>query len=271
MIRPMPNLIRRQKQSATVASRDYVQSFVKGLDVIRAFDTGHTDMTLSEVATRANLTRAAARRLLLTLVEERYATTDGKHFRLAPRTLDLGFAYLSSSDIWESTQTVLTDVTRQIGESCSASGLDGHEIVYVARVAASRIMAVDLRVGSRLPAFHTSMGRVLLAHLPEVELDKLMAGRRFEKFTAKTVTDPVKIRHILKKTRSQGWCLANQELELGLMSIAVPLRDRLGRVAASINVSSHAGRATPQDMMDSMLPVLQSAAAQIESLQMRRV
>lgn len=267
----MPNPTRRSKPAPSLAARDYVQSLVKGLDVIRAFDAGQPEMTLSEVAAKAGLSRAAARRLLLTLVEERYASTDGKHFKLAPRTLDLGFAYLSTSDIWESTQTVLTDVTRQIGESCSASVLDGDEIVYVARVAASRIMAVDLRVGSRLPAFHTSMGRVLLAHLPDNELDKLMAGRTFEKLTSKTVADPAKLRHLLKKTRSQGWCFANQELEIGLLSIAVPLRDRMGRVAAAINVSSHAGRTTPQDMTEKMLPVLQAAAVRIESLQMRRV
>lgn len=267
----MAKPIRRPRPSPSVASRDYVQSFVKGLDVIRAFDAAHPRMTLSEVAERAGLSRAAARRLLLTLVEERYAATDGKHFKLAPRTLDLGYAYLASSDVWESTQTVLTDVTRQIGESCSASVLDADEIVYVARVAASRIMAVDLHVGSRLPAFHTSMGRVLLSHLPESDLDALLAGRIFDKLTPKTVTDPAKLRQILKRTRVQSWALANQELELGLLSIAVPLKDRTGRVTAAINVSSQAGRTTPQQMIDTMLPVLQAAAARIESLQMRRV
>ncbi|MEH0194287.1 IclR family transcriptional regulator C-terminal domain-containing protein [Caulobacter sp. CCNWLY153] len=248
-----------------IASKDYVQTFARGLDVIRAFDAEHPRMTLSEVAARTGLTRAATRRFLLTLVAEGYAVADGKTFGLAPRTLDLGYAYLSSLDVWEGASTVLTDVTRQLGESCSASVLDGDEIVYVARVAASRIMAVGLRVGSRLPAFHTSMGRMLLAHRPVAELERLLEGRTFEKLTPHTVTDPDEIRAILRRTAQQGWSLTNQELELGLMSIAVPLRDRAGRVTAAINVSSQAGRTTPEHLIEHVLPVLLGAAGRIIS------
>jgi IclR family pca regulon transcriptional regulator len=248
-----------------IASKDYMQTFARGLDVIRAFDADHPRMTLSEVAARTGLTRAATRRFLLTLTAEGYAVFDGKAFRLAPRILDLGYAYLSSLDVWEGAATILTDVTRQLGESCSASVLDGDEVVYVARVAASRIMTVGLRVGSRLPAFHTSMGRMLLAHLPVMDLERLLEGRVFEKLTPHTVTDPDEIRAILRRTAQQGWSLTNQELELGLMSIAVPLRDRAGRVTAAINVSSQAGRTTPEHLIEHVLPVLLTAAGRIVS------
>jgi len=252
--------------TASAPGKDYVQAFARGLDVIRAFDADHPRMTLSQVAERTGLTRAAARRFLLTLVDEGYAFSDGKTFGLAPRVLDLGFAYLSTLGMWESAQTVLTDVTRRIGESCSASVLDGDEIVYVARVAASRIMTVGLRVGSRLPAFHTSMGRMLLAHLPPAELDRMLEGRTFEKLTPNTVTDTEELRAILKRTAQQGWSLTDQELEIGLLSIAVPLRDRTGRVAAAINVSTHASRTTPQQLIDTVLPVLREAAGKIVSI-----
>ncbi len=244
-----------------MSDKDHVQAFARGLDVIRAFNADNPSMTLSEVAARTGLPRAATRRFLLTLVAEGYATQDGKAFRLAPRTLDLGYAYLSSLDVWEGAQTVLTDVTRQLGESCSASVLDGDEIVYVSRVAASRIMTIGLRVGSRLPAFHTSMGRMLLAHLPPAQLDRLLEGRVFEPRTPHTVTDHTTLRQILRDTAQQGWSLTNQELELGLLSIAVPLRDRSGRVTAAINVSTQINRMDPDQIKQKALPVLMRAAS----------
>lgn len=248
---------------ASDGNKDYAQTFARGLDVIRAFDADHPRMTLSEVAGRTGLTRAATRRFLLTLVAEGYAAQEGKSFRLSPRTLDLGYAYLSTLGVWDAAQTVLTDVTREVGESCSASVLDGDEIVYVARVAASRIMTIGLHVGSRLPAFHTSMGRMLLAHVPPAELDRLMEGRVFEPMTPLTLTDPDVLRQVLRDTARQGWSLTDQELELGLLSIAVPLRDRSGKVTAAINVSTQASRATPEQLVASVLPVLQAAAARI--------
>lgn len=254
-----------QVMKDSMSAKDHVQAFARGLDVIRAFNADHPRMTLSEVAVRTGLTRAATRRFLLTLVAEGYAEQDGKMFRLAPRTLDLGYAYLSSLDVWEGTQTVLNDVARQLGESCSASVLDGDQIVYVARVATSRIMTVSLRVGSRLPAFHTSMGRMLLTQLPAVDLDRLLEGRVFEATTPYTTTDHAVLRQILRDTAAQGWSLTNQELELDLMSIAVPLRDRAGRVTAAINVSSQASRSTPQQLIDVVLPVLLNAADRIVS------
>lgn len=250
----------------SVAPRDYVQAFAKGLDVIRAFGADRPRMTLTEVAAHTGFTRAATRRFLLTLTAERYALFDGKYFSLAPRALDLGYAYLSSQGFWDGVETTLKEVSRQTGESCSGAVLDGDEIVYVARAAASKIMTVNLQVGSRLPALYTSMGRVLAANLPDAALEKLLAGRRLEKRTPRTCTDMAALRVLLRRVRTSGWSLTNQELELGLMSIAVPLRDRGGRVMAAINVSAHASRSSPQRLVRDVLPVLQRAA---ESIQVR--
>ncbi len=246
--------------------KDYAQTFARGLDVIRAFDAEHTRMTLSQVAERTGLTRAAARRFLLTLVAEGYAVTDGKAFGLAPRVLELGYAYLSTLGVWQGALTVLTDVTRQVGESCSASVLDGTEIVYVARVAASRIMTVNLHVGSRLPAFNTSMGRMLLAYLPPLELERVLNARKLEKMTPHTVTDPDQLRAILRQTAIQGWSLTSEELELGLLSLAAPLRDRSGKVVAAINVSTQINRMNPEQLKTQVLPVLLDAAQRIGSV-----
>lgn len=250
----------------SVAPRDYVQAFVKGLDVIRAFGADRPRMTLTEVAAHTGFTRAATRRFLLTLAQERYAVFDGKYFSLGPRALDLGYAYLSSQGLWDGVEATLKEVSRQTGESCSGAVLDGDEIVYVARAAASKILTVNLQVGSRLPALYTSMGRVLVANLPDAALEKLLTGRTLEKRTPRTVTDTAALRTLLRRVRSSGWSLTNQELELGLMSIAVPLRDRAGRVAAAINVSAHASRSTPQHLVRDVLPVLQRAA---EAIQLR--
>lgn len=243
--------------------KNFVQAFARGLSVIRAFDADNPHLTLTEVADRTGLTRATARRLLLTLVTSGYAVGDSKGFRLGPRILDLGYAYLSSLSLADAAQVVLTDVTREVGESCSACVLDGDETVYVARVSASRITAVNLRVGARLPAFHTSTGRVLLAHLPILEFEALMENRGFEKFTDRSVTDPSEIRRIVKDAQLQGWSLCDQELEIGLISIAVPLRNRGGRVIGAINVSAHASRMSADDLRVTALPLLLGAADQI--------
>jgi IclR family pca regulon transcriptional regulator len=245
------------------ARKDYVQALSRGLDVLRAFTADAPKMTLTEVAERTGLTRAAARRFLLTLVEDGYAGTNGKLFWLTPRVLELGFAYLSTLSFWDQAQTELTEVVRQIGESCSASVLDGDEIVYVSRVAANRIMTVGLHVGSRLPALFSSMGRVMLADLPQADLDRRLGKGPFPRLTDNTITDPADLRALLKTVAQQGYAITDQELEIGLLSIAVPLRNRAGRVVAAINVSSHASRRTPEELKTTVLPVLQSAADRI--------
>lgn len=216
-------------------------------------------MTLTEVAAATGLSRAAARRFLLTFVADGYAQTDGKRFWLTPKTLELGFAYLSSVWFWERAQTILTEVTRQTRESCSAGVLDGDDVVYVARVAANRIMTVNLRIGSRLPALFTSMGRVIVADLPEPDIAKMLEAGPFPALTDATLTNPIQVRAALRAAQTQGWAIVDQELEAGLISIAVPLRTRVGCVAGAINVSSHASRADAKMLQRDVLPILRAA------------
>src|SRR3546814_767696 len=191
--------------------RDFSTSLARGLRVITAFDRDNDEMTLSEVARRADMTRAAARRYLLTLCELGYVTGDGKYFRLTPRVLDLGFAFLTSMHIWERAQPFMEQLTEQVNESCSISVLDGSDIVYVARVPTKRIMSVALGIGSRLPAFCTSMGRVLLTSLRPAELDAFFAQTEFVARTPHTVTDPATLRGLVGEVQRDGYAVVDQE------------------------------------------------------------
>lgn len=248
-----------------VADPDYVQSFVRGLDVIRAFSRFRPRMTLSEVAEETQMTRAAARRFLLTLVKENYAQTDGKYFELRPKVLDLGFAYLASMTLWDIAEPIMRSVVEKTQESCSMAVLDDLEIVYVARVPTNRVMTIGLSVGSRLPAYCTSMGRVLLSSLPEDALAKQLSNITPEKLTPQTITSKVKLRDELRDVARQGWSLVDQELEAGLRSLAVPIRNRSGIVVAAMNLGCHAGRVSVETMTDRFLPVLQEASVRITS------
>ena len=245
--------------------RDFSTSLARGLRVITAFDRDNDEMTLSEVARRADMTRAAARRYLLTLCELGYVTGDGKYFRLTPRVLDLGFAFLTSMHIWERAQPFMEQVTEQVNESCSISVLDGRDIVYVARVPTKRIMSVALGIGSRLPAFCTSMGRVLLASLRPAELDAFFEQADFVARTSYTVTEPARLRELIAEVRQNGHALVDQELEVGLRSIAVPIRNQAGRVLGAMNVSGHASRTSADDLRQRVLPPLLTAAEGIRS------
>lgn len=245
-------------------NRDFVTSLARGLEVIKAFDRTAPAMTLSDVARRTGFTRAAARRFLLTLGELGYVRSDGKRFELTAKVLELGYAYLSTLELPELAAPFMEEVVRQVQESCSASVLNGTDIVYVARIPTSRIMSVSLNVGTKLPAFCTSMGRVLLAALPEAEREEVLARSSLTRYTPKTVTDPEGLRAILREVAGTGYALVDEELELGLRSIAVPVRNRRGATIAAINVSSHTSRATERDMVDRFLPALLSAAGQIQ-------
>jgi len=245
---------------------DFVESLDKGFRVVRAFDAAHASMTLSEVAERTGLTRAAARRFLHTLAELGYASFDGKRFTLTARILELGFSYLRSLRLPELVTPYLRRVSEALEESSSASVLEGVDIVYVARVSTRRIMSVDLGVGARLPAVSTSMGRVLLAHLPPAERDALLSRAELAALTRHTVTNKAKLRAILDEVRERGYCIVDQELEEGLRSIAVPLIDRNDRVQAAINVSAQANRVNLDAMKRKFLPVLKKAAADARSV-----
>ena len=243
----------------------FVQSLERGLAVIRAFGEEAPEMTLSEVAARAKLTRAAARRFLLTLTDLGYVRTDGRRFALSPRVLELGYAYLSSLSLPEIAEPHLERLVAEVRESSSVSVLDGDDIVYVARVPTSRIMRVAINVGTRFPAHATSMGRVQLAALPDGDLDAYLARAELRQLTSRTLTEPDALRAELARIRAQGWALVDQELEEGLRSVAAPIRDRSGRVLAAVNVSAHASRASRDTVRKALLPPLLATAQRIEA------
>ncbi|WP_229075929.1 IclR family transcriptional regulator C-terminal domain-containing protein [Actinoplanes sp. DH11] len=243
----------------------YVQSLERGLAVIRAFDAQHRELTLSDVARACGLTRAAARRFLLTLTDLGYMRTDGRLFSLAPRVLELGFAYLSSLSLPEVAAPHLERLVAQVHESSSLSVLDGDDVVYVARVPTSRIMRVAINVGTRFPAYATSMGRVLLAAGPEADLTAYLGRADLKPLTGRTLCSPDALRAEIARVRAQGYAIVDQELEEGLRAIAVPVRDRNGVPAGAVNVSVHAARATVGDILERLLPPLLAAAAAIES------
>lgn len=245
------------------AQSEFVQSLSRGLTVIRAFEHQTGNLTPTDIAERTGLSRAAARRFLLTLVHDGYATTDGKRFALTPKVLGLGFAFLSSMEIADLAQPALTDLATVVRESCSASMLDGTDIIYVARVAAARIMQVGLGIGSRLPAHCTSMGRVLLASLPPVALDDYFAAARLDPLTERTVTAEPALRRILTETRAQGYALVDGELEPGLRSISVPILRRSGAVAAAATICTVESRRSIDEMLTVCLPALRAAAERI--------
>jgi len=244
---------------------DYVQSLARGLAVIRAFDGERRDLSLSEVARATGLTRSAARRFLLTLERLGYVRLESGRFSLRPRVLELGFAYLSGLTLPEVAQPHMEALVAQVNESCSVSVLDDTDIVYVVRVPTRRIMSITLAVGTRLPAYPTSMGRVLLAGLDRDELDARLARMQIRPLTRHTVPDAEALRRQVEIARGQGFATVDQELEDGLRSAAVPLRDASGAVVAALNVSVHASRASMQMLRRSFLPVAQAAAAAIEA------
>ncbi len=227
---------------------EFVQSLARGLSVITAFDAEHPAMTLSAVAARAGLSRATARRLLHTLVELGYVRVDGADFALTPQVLRLGSAYLGGLGLPEVAQPHLAALSSQLGESTSAAILDGDDIVYVARVASSeRLMRVGITVGTRFPAWATSMGRVLLAEQPGDPL----ADVELRPLTPRTVVDRDRLREILRETRENGYALVDEELEVGLQSIAVPVRYG-DTVVAAVNISMHAGSGDPSAHLDAL-------------------
>ena len=241
--------------SSDVKSAEFVQSLERGLSVITAFSRDSQMLTLSEVADRTGLTRAAARRFLITLRELGYVESDGRLFSLRPRVLELGYSYLSSLPVWEIARPHLEALADQVQETTSASVLDGEDIVFVARVESKRIMSMTLGVGSRLPAWATAMGRVLLADLSPDQLDHYFRRVTLAPLNERTVIDERKLRRIIGEARVRGWTLVDQEVEEGVRSLAVPIRAPEGRVEAAITVCSHALRVAPERVKDEFLPL----------------
>jgi IclR family pca regulon transcriptional regulator len=238
----------------------------KGLAVIECFDAAHDRLTIADVARATDLSRAAARRCLLTLARIGYAEFDGKFFRLTPRVLRLGYAWLASTALPQLVQPFLERLSEETHESSSASLLDGHEIVYIARSAQRRIMSVGLSVGSRLPAFCSSMGRVLLAELEPQGAQALILAAKPRALTPHTVTDPARLTGLLDEVRVQGWCLVDQELELGLASLAMPLKSHRGAVVGAFNLSVQVQRVPAQAMVEHFLPRMRAMQMQLQPL-----
>ena len=244
--------------------KDFVRSVERAFQVVRAFGRDSPSLTLSEVSQRTGLTRASARRFLLTLESLGYVGLEGRRYCLRPKVLDLGFAYLSSVPTFEIVESHMEAMVQQIQESSSASVLDGTDIIYTVRVPTKRIMSIQIEVGTRLPAYATSMGRVLLASLAKDQLDQYFEVAKLERLTPATVADEAQLRAVLGEVRRQGWCMLDQELEVGVRSVAVPLHDASGGAFAAMNISTNATRVPADRLLGELLPLLQKTAAAIE-------
>lgn len=259
-----------KKSDSAPTRREAMGGLAKGLDVIRAFTYDSPSLTLSEIASRAGLPAATARRCLLTLSELGYVMQSGRNFLLRPKVLELGAAYLDSMNIEVLTRTYLEDLARQTGDSAALTVLDGMHIVYVARTSVRTLMRLEAHVGSRLPAYPTSMGRVLLAGLSHERLQKYFAEAEFTALTERTVTDRSKLMALIDECRRAGYAAVEDELAYGVVAVAVPVFDKSRRVVAALNSSSHSKKITRAKLVKERLALLQSVSAQI-SRELQRV
>jgi IclR family pca regulon transcriptional regulator len=249
---------------------DFMASLARGLQVIRAFSEFRRNLTISQISQGTGLPRASVRRCLYTLSVLGYVGEDNKRFFLRPQVLTLGHAYLASTPLAITAQPYLDSVSKAVRESCSAAILDGDDIVYICRSAETRIMSISLLVGTRLPAYCTAMGQVLLAYLPEPQIADYLARVKLVQRTDRTVTSASKLKRSLLEVRKAGFALLDQELEVGLRSIAVPVRDGQGGVMAAINVSTHSSRASLEEMRTHFLPLLNQCARELGSVMLSR-
>ena len=263
----------QQEQMPTIAEQidaltdpSFMTSLARGLAVVQAFSDSRKPQTISQISQKTGIPRAAVRRCLFTLQQLGYVDAELNNFSLRPKVLTLGYSYLSSTPLTVSSQPCLNAISRELGESSSLAVLDDGEVLYVARSAASRVMSVALNTGSRLPAYCTSLGRVMLAQLAPEQLDAYLAKARLRPMTEHTVTSPRRLREILAQVRQDGYAINDEELELGLRSIAVPVRGASGQVQAALNVGAQAGRVSAERMRAEFLPVLQRGAQELAVL-----
>jgi IclR family pca regulon transcriptional regulator len=249
--------------SPSSPSRDFVQSLERGLAIIRVFSGDRPSLSVSEIAQVAGLTRAAVRRFLLTLIHLGYVSTKNGRYELTPQVLELGYSYLAALSFPEVALPHLERLVARTAEASEGSILDDGDIVYVVRVPGPALMTISVNIGARRPAHATAMGRVLLANLPPAELDHYLTTTELTALLPRTITDPTELRRELETVRRNGFALVNQELEEGLVAIAAPVRDRAGRARAAINLSTHIGRKSVDDMR-ALVPLVQEAAAEIE-------
>jgi IclR family pca regulon transcriptional regulator len=244
---------------------DFIEALARGLDVIKAFQPGRPVMSLSEVAAAAGLARPTARRILLTLQELGYARAEQGGFALTPRVLELGVSYVRSTGLWEIARPHLERLVAHTHESSSVAQLDGSDIVYVARVAVPKIVALSVQIGTRFPALQTSLGKVLLAGLPPAEVERVLAEPSRSGIRPRWQPSPRERDAVLREVRAKGWALTDEELALGIRSVAAPLRDGTGRVIAAVNVNAHAAETSVDRLVDEFLPLLLKTAGGISA------
>jgi IclR family pca regulon transcriptional regulator len=245
---------------------NFMTSLARGLAVINAFQERKRHLTIAQISHRTEIPRAAVRRCLYTLMKLGYATTDGRTYSLLPKVLTLGHAYLSSTPLAVSAQPYLDRLSEQLHEACNLATLEGEQVLYIARSAIpQRLISVDLSVGSRLPAYCTSMGRILLAALDDDQLQDYLAHAELQAKTSRTLHTPDALWECLQRVRHQGWCVVDQELEQGLRSLAVPVYDSAGHVLAAMNLSTHAGRVPVSELEKRYLPLMLNASRELSS------
>ncbi|MFW9266579.1 pca regulon transcriptional regulator PcaR [Pseudomonas sp. D2-30] len=251
---------------AMTGDPDFMTSLARGLAVVQAFQERKRHLTIAQISHRTEIPRAAVRRCLYTLIKLGYATTDGRTYSLLPKVLTLGHAYLSSTPLAVSAQPYLDRMSEQLHEACNMATLEGDDILYIARSATTqRLISVDLSVGGRLPAYCTSMGRILLAALDDASLRDYLDHADLQAKTSRTLHTPEALLECLHQVRQQGWCIVDQELEQGLRSIAVPVYDASGQVVAALNVSTHAGRVSRNELEQRFLPGLLGASRDLSA------
>jgi len=246
------------------ADPNFMKSLARGLAVIQAFNQQRRTLSVSQISQRTGIPRAAVRRCLLTLMQLGFvASEDERFYALRPRVLSLGHAYLASSPLGKAAQPVLWDVRSRLQETASISVLDGDQILYIARAPSSRLMAINLDVGSRLPASCTSIGRVLISHRDDEAIDAYVAAVKLVPYTPRTIVTAAGLRSELMRIRQQGFCVIDEELEIGLRTIAVPIVDRAGSAIAALSVGVHTARVTVAELIENFLPVMREAAAEV--------
>lgn len=251
---------------ALTGDPNFMTSLARGLAVIHAFQERKRHLTIAQISHRTEIPRAAVRRCLHTLIKLGYATTDGRTYSLLPKVLTLGHAYLSSTPLAVTAQPILDRLSNELHEACSMATLEGDEVLYVARSATpQRLISVDLSVGSRLPAYCTSMGRILLAALDDAALADYLEHANLQIKTSRTLHTPEALRASIEEIRQKGWVIIDQELEVGLRSLAVPLKDSAGQVLAALNVGTHASRVSRQELQTRFLPVLLEASKELST------
>jgi IclR family pca regulon transcriptional regulator len=247
------------------AGPDFIEALARGLEVISAFRAGYGALSLTDVATTAGLARPTARRILLTLQELGYVRVEDGGYALTPRVLDLGVAYVRSQGLWDVARPHMQALVARTHESCSVAQLDGSDIVYVARVAVPKIVGLSVQIGTRFPALATSLGKVLLAALPAAELEVVLAQPTRSGLVPRWQPDRDERDAALREVRARGWALTDEQLTLGIRSVAAPLRDGAGRVVASLNVNVHAAETPVERLVEEHLPLLLAAAGEISA------